>query len=37
MLLEEYVCICTDRGVEAYSSIGYERTISYQDWVWADF
>lgn len=37
MLVEEYVCICTNQGVEAYSSIGYERTISYSDWVWADF
>jgi hypothetical protein len=37
MLMEEYVCICTNDGVEVYSSIGFERVITYQDWIWADF
>ena len=37
MLVEEYVCICTNQGVEVYSNVGFERTISYDDWVWADF
>jgi hypothetical protein len=37
VLVEDYVCICTSKGVQAYSNMGFERLISYDDWIWADF
>lgn len=35
--MDDYFGIAHSSGIDVYSSDRYERTITYQHWIWSDF